>query len=507
MEQNILSLSSKDYEILNEANEIALDFTALDSHRSLFVSPSLVVIGDGQLCEDFLTLCADYPSCKFSITHLLPQDFVRLSGYLGDFKVYFKDTSNHIGTLCVAQVVSFTYFENLSAYKGIHLASAYPDAASMFQAVRDFVGEYTYHQNIIFNPSICQYQNRRPLENGKGFCHYCVDVCPTMGIVKDDTTMLLSTSPVDCIGCGKCVCVCPTGSVQREGDTLESFTYRARLYKDRIPLVIASSQWTKEENFKTLNAIFKSQPLVLPFVMDAPNILNETYLLTLIQESSAPVIIFGEIDELVVECIESLNAICERIFDCKGVILGDSLNTIDSLVLMPHWHYLYSPTARESVKDIFSARLQSWVKQGHFGKIPIKRFAEVKVDASKCTLCLSCVEACNTHALINQTSSFELLFKASLCTDCGYCVPTCAENVITLESCTFDISPLSFEYVSKAQDKPFRCVECNKIFATHKSIEKIKAILTPAFQSDMSKLKSLECCADCKVKVMFEVAK
>ncbi|TLD81816.1 hypothetical protein LS68_001980 [Helicobacter sp. MIT 05-5293] len=507
MKQNILPLQSKDYEILNEANEIALDFTAFDLNRSVFVAPTLAVIGNGQLCEDFLNFCTKQNSCKLSITHLLPQDFVRLSGHLGDFKIYFKDTSHRIDTLCIAQVVSFAHLENLSAYKGIHLANAYSDAASMFQAVVDFIGEYAYRQNIIFNPSVCQYQDRRPLENGEGFCHYCVDVCPTMGIAKDDTTMLLSTSPIDCIGCGKCVCVCPTGSVQKEGDTLESFTYRARLYKDRIPLVVSSSQWANEENLPIFNTLLSSQPLALPFVIDVPNMLNETYLLTLIQESGAPVVIFGEIDELVMECVESLNVICEKIFGRKGVIFGDSLKDIDSLMLMPHWHYLYTPNAKEGVKDIFSARLQSWVKQESFGSVSMKGFGEVKVDASKCTLCLSCVEACNTHALINQTSSFELLFKASLCTDCGYCVPTCAENVITLESRTFDLSPVSFEYVSKAQDKPFRCVECNKIFATHKSIEKIKAILSPAFQSNPSKLRSLECCADCKVKVMFEVAK
>ena len=33
-----------------------------------------------------------------------------------------------------------------------------------------------------------------------------------------------------------------------------------------------------------------------------------------------------------------------------------------------------------------------------------------------------------------------------------------------------------------------------------------KSFLTPAFGSDILKLKTLECCADCKVKVMFEGA-
>ncbi len=121
-------------------------------------------------------------------------------------------------------------------------------------------------------------------------------------------------------------------------------------------------------------------------------------------------------------------------------------------------------------------------------------------------MCLSCVEACNTNALINNNSSFELLYKSSLCTGCGYCVASCAEQVLSIESHTLNLIPESFEYIPIAVDEPFRCIECDKIFATRKSIEKIKQILTPAFGSDILKLKTLECCADCKVKVMFEGA-
>ena len=127
----------------------------------------------------------------------------------------------------------------------------------------------------------------------------------------------------------------------------------------------------------------------------------------------------------------------------------------------------------------------------------------VLIDSQKCTLCLSCVDACNTKALINEGSSFSLLFKQSLCTGCGYCADTCAEQVIRIESNVLDAQSESFAYEQKAYDEPFKCVECGKVFATTKSIKKIKDILLPTMAGDIIKQRGLECCGDCKIKLIF----
>ena len=55
-----------------------------------------------------------------------------------------------------------------------------------------------------------------------------------------------------------------------------------------------------------------------------------------------------------------------------------------------------------------------------------------------------------------------------------------------------------------AKDAPFLCVECKKPFSTKKSIEKIKTMLSASFSANPKKLRTIECCADCKVKVMFQ---
>ncbi|WP_343353460.1 4Fe-4S dicluster domain-containing protein [Helicobacter mastomyrinus] len=493
--------------ILHECDEIVLDFTAFNAKATMVVKPNFVVIGYGELTDEFLSLCInENHGYTLEVSHLLPQDFVGLKGHLGDFTLQFKNANGEIESLQTSQIVSFAPLENCPAYKGVHTPDKYDNAHCMLESLLCLCGERHYTHHIVFEPLTCQYQGRRVFANGKSVCHLCVDICPTMGISSDKDSMLLSLSSVDCIACGKCVSVCPTGSVQRQGDGLESFTYRARLYKGYIPLIVSSLDFESEgfaRDFKDLQTL---NPLLLPFVLQVPDILNATYLLTLLQESGAPIVLYSTLGEHTHNDIATLNEIYQRIFRQNAIIGSTDSKAIEALQPLMQSHYIYTPTNKENSKDIFSARVSFWIKQESYGKIAMNNSGFLHIDTAKCTLCLSCVEACNTNALINNNASFELLYKASLCTDCGYCVASCAENVLNLESHTLLLEPHSFEYVSIAVDKPFRCVECNKIFATHKSISKIKNMLTPVFAGNALKLKTLECCADCKVKVMFEGA-
>ena len=81
---------------------------------------------------------------------------------------------------------------------------------------------------------------------------------------------------------------------------------------------------------------------------------------------------------------------------------------------------------------------------------------------------------------------------------------TCAENCLEMSLNGYALNESFLNCRVLAQDEPFCCVECGTIFATNKSINKVKSILSPAFMGDSIKLKSLECCEKCKVKIMFE---
>ena len=495
-------LTDNEREILSECDELTLDFASLHKDSIHIISPQCVVIGYGELCDEFLELCVNQDSVVLEVSQLLPQDFVSVKGHLGAFSLRFKNANDDVESLETSQIVCSAPIE-LPECKGVHKPDMYANAQQMLQALLGLCGEQSYERNIIFNPTHCQFQLRRPLANGQSVCHSCVDICPTIGITSDKSARILELSAIDCIACGKCVSVCPTGSLWRDGDGFESFTYRARLYKGFIPLIVAQEAFERAEFYNDLGNLKNHNPLILPFVLQVPDMLNITYLLTLLQESGAPIVLYSPLGEHINDDIESLNIIYERIFFQRAIHSFADLQEVGALQPIGQTHYIYTPTSNESSKDILAERLRFWVKQESYGEVPMKNSALLNIDSQKCTLCLSCVEACNTKALINHQSRFELLHKALLCTDCGYCVSSCPEQVLSLESHTLKLVPQSFEYTTIASDEPFRCVECNQIFATRKSIEKIKHILSPAFSGNIAKLRSLECCADCKVKVMF----
>ncbi len=499
-------LQPKQIEIIDECDEITLDFTYTYNDSFNTVDSRCVVIGYGELTDDFLALCiSEKRRVKLEVFHLLPQDFVSLKGHLGHFELSFNNADSKVDSIESSQIISFAPLD-LPMYKGVHTPNMYENAHSMLEAVVSLCGTHSYTQGIVFDSKCCQFQDRRPLKDGKNACMLCVDICPTMGISGNISSALLEISHIDCIKCGKCVSVCPTGSVQRIGDGLEAFSHKARLYKGFIPLIVSKSDFESPEFAKHFEILQTLNPLLLPFVLQVIDMLNITYFLTLLQESASQIVFYSTLGEHIDNDIESINIIYERIFGQKAIFAYTDSDILPSLKPITQTYYAYTPTNNETSKDVFSERMRFWIKQESYGEVEIDNFASLRIDSQKCTLCLSCVEACNTNALINNNSSFELLYKASLCTGCGYCVSSCAEDVLGLHSRALPLRTQSFEYVQIAADEPFSCIKCNKIFATTKSIEKIKHILAPTFSSDSAKLMSLECCADCKVKVMFEGA-
>lgn len=132
------------------------------------------------------------------------------------------------------------------------------------------------------------------------------------------------------------------------------------------------------------------------------------------------------------------------------------------------------------------------------------RYGQICVDESHCTLCLACVGACNVGALIADERENALKFNASLCTTCGYCVESCAEkDTIFLKRSDIELKASYFAFKSLAKDELFECVECGKVFATKKAVQKVANLMSARFADNEKKLKTLYCCADCKAKMMI----
>lgn len=358
---------------------------------------------------------------------------------------------------------------------------------------------YSYKSYIHYDQSICQYHERR-----HEICAKCADVCPSVSILKDDETKHLVFSHIDCVDCGECVGVCPSGAIDYSRITRQSFAQIARMYKGKIPLVVPNA---------CLDDVSVNLPSgVLPFGTWSEKFLSEAHLLTLLQESGSSVVIYSpKPSRILNEVVLIINQIYGLKFKTKAIYVArdeDALKTALSMAqTISGSEYSTSEYALPK-REIFSKRLAYIVGNDDLGEVytdELIRYGKIEINPDTCTLCLSCVGACNVNALIADKVTNSIKFNPSVCTACGYCELSCAEkDTLFLHRGVIELKPQSFTYTELARDELFKCVECGKEFATKKAVEKIATLMAPKFADYPEKIKTLYCCSDCKAKVMIK---
>lgn len=359
---------------------------------------------------------------------------------------------------------------------------------------------YRYKSAITYDENICQYHHRR-----SEHCAKCVEICPTVAILKDDEKKELVFSHIDCVGCGGCVSVCPSGAIDYSKMPKDAFYETALKFEDKKLVVTPRIM-----DLETCDVALDEG--VLPFAIEGEKFLSQTHFMTLLQESGANLIFFSDvIAPGVKESIDLVNQIIKAKFNEVGILVAKDetqlrkylkeLKFIDGLKFHMNERTL-------SKREIFSKRVLHIVGDDDLGVAKSGewvRYGKVSIDENTCTLCLSCVGACNVAALIADESDNSIKFNASLCTTCGYCIQSCAEKeTIFLERGEIELKKEYFSYQTLAKDELFKCIECGKEFATTKAVLKIANMMTPLFGDDAEKIKTLYCCADCKAKIMIQ---
>jgi ferredoxin len=132
-------------------------------------------------------------------------------------------------------------------------------------------------------------------------------------------------------------------------------------------------------------------------------------------------------------------------------------------------------------------------------------FGAVTVDAAGCTLCLACVGACPTGALIDNPERPMLRFQEDACVQCGLCRATCPENVIALEP-RLNFTEAARGAVVLKEEEPALCVRCGKAFGTKSSIDRIVAKLAGKHSmfAASDAIERIRMCEDCRVAAQFE---
>jgi NAD-dependent dihydropyrimidine dehydrogenase PreA subunit len=133
-------------------------------------------------------------------------------------------------------------------------------------------------------------------------------------------------------------------------------------------------------------------------------------------------------------------------------------------------------------------------------------FGKVDVNVEGCTLCLSCVSACPTGALIADPERPILRFAEDACVQCGLCQATCPEKVISLQP-QFDFRAATAQARVLKEEEPFCCIRCSKPFGVKSTIERVSAKLESKhwmFKDSAQRLDIIRMCEDCRVAAVTE---
>ena len=122
----------------------------------------------------------------------------------------------------------------------------------------------------------------------------------------------------------------------------------------------------------------------------------------------------------------------------------------------------------------------------------------LRIDRQRCTLCLSCVNACPSAALQDNPQTPQLSFIEKNCVQCGLCVTTCPEKALALTP-QFSLSPQRKQAVVINEMQPYVCIRCSKPFGTLKAIESMLGKLAGHAMFQGAAADRLKMCADCRV--------
>lgn len=469
---------------------------AKDVDNSINIENRVLLIADLEQTEKFVKTINKN---EFDLFFINEEVIVNIDGTIGDFKI----TINTEGTESYIQVNQIVWC-HASKEKRFSRAGIFDPCESSIEEVvkilRENISSYNYRKMISYDSSICQYHERR-----EEICSKCEEVCPSVAITKDDEWKHLSFSQVDCHGCGGCVSVCPSGAIDYTPTDRESLYELSTYYKNTHPLIIPAKMDIED-------SIVELKMGVLPFTIEGEKFLHESSLLTLAQISGSQLIFYSDfISKGMGDAIKILNDIYMKKYGKACILLAkDESELKEALkeVSYVEGSYYNFGQADFNKREIFSVRLEHLVGEDNLGVVQTGEhihYGKVKVNAENCTLCLSCVGACNVGALVAEEKDLTLRLNPSICTSCGYCEVSCPEaDCITIERDIIELEPNWFNENILARDELFACVECGKEFATVKSVQKIAAQLAPIFASDPVKERSLYCCADCKPKIMMQ---
>jgi ferredoxin len=395
---------------------------------------------------------------------------------------------------------------------------------SIVQKARDLVGTFDKPRYITYAENLCAHSRSKIIG-----CTRCLDLCPAGAIVPAGDHVALDAHI--CAGCGQCAAVCPTGAavyaLPPPDELLRKLRKLLLTYREaggEHPVVLFHDDSHGAPLIEALARCGDGLPAhVLPMSV------NEVTQVGL--EGIAALFAYGA------TAVRWLLRAKPR-HDVLG--LTRTLALAESILLGLGFGPGRIATIEVDDPDLLSAALldvptiAGTSRPGTFLAMGDKRgilrfalrelhraapqpvdvialpqnapFGAVVVDTDGCTLCLSCVSACPTHALSDDAERPMLRFSEEACVQCGLCVATCPEQVITLKP-QLDFRNGAGGMRILKEEEPFRCVRCRKPFGVRSTIEHVLAKLADShwmFKNAPDRLELIKMCEDCRVGFISE---
>jgi ferredoxin len=397
------------------------------------------------------------------------------------------------------------------------------DQALAAAELAKLVGEFEKPRFFAYDERLCAHSRSR-----KTGCTRCIDVCSTQAISSAGDKV--AVNPQLCAGCGGCATVCPSGAmtyafpgVPDVGGRLKRMLSVYGKAGGRHGAVLFHDATAGREAIARLGRRGPGLPArVMPLeVHSVPSVGIDTLLGAVCYGASQVFLLAcGPAAEAYADAMLREIGYAQTVLNALGyagthfhVIRGDDARALETV--------LWAATPAASVAKAATFNLAREKRTtldfafDHLARhaptpqevIPLGRgapFGALAVDREKCTLCLACVGACPSSALLDTPEHPRLRFIERNCVQCGLCVNTCPEDALRLVP-QLDLTARAREPAVLNEAEPFHCTRCAKPFGTRQMVDGMMARLGGhAMFAGRGALARLTMCADCRVIDMME---
>ena len=453
---------------------------------------------------------------------------VAVAGWLGAFEARWQAPGQPAGQARFDLVFDLCPSPLIASHQPPHgyYAPGFDDAARRAAAAElmEMIGDFEKPKYFAYKERLCAHSR-----NGLSGCTACIEICSAKAISSAGDR--IKVNPYLCAGCGACTTVCPSGALgyayPSAAHTGSRIKAALRAYLDaggEDPVLLLHSEGGApliEAVGTDLAAGATGIPgRVIPMALHHTASTGIDVWLSALAYGASGVTVLMTADEApqYAAALDTQMRIAETVLEGLGYT-------------GPHFQLLRVNVPEELAVALQHApRGEAPGEMATFNLAAEKRntldyaldhlfrhapqpaqevalpkgspFGAIAVNKQSCSLCMACVGACPSSAIMDTPNMPQLRFVEQNCVQCGLCANTCPENAITL------VPRMAFGDIRKQtvvlnESQPFHCIRCNKAFGTTHMIENMLGRLSghSAFAGNLDRLRM---CGDCRVIDMMQ---